>query len=250
MGNGVFKIINFSVLLKDILDIIYPNAGTCLLCGRELKKYSRMQICGYCRSMLYPLGDDVCRVCGRPVKSGSERCAECTNGNTYFNGASSVFQFTGLVQDAIYRLKYDGDISLAPLLGGFMAEKLKMKGWDIDLVIPVPLHPDRLSERGFNQSYLLSQEIGRECGIDVSDKVLERVLYTKSQVSLSRLERMANVKNAFRANDGDIVRNRSVLIVDDIMTTGATLNECCRAIRMFEPKNIYCLTAACPVYSK
>lgn len=250
MGNGVFEIINFSVLVKDILDIIYPKHDNCLLCKAELKKNRGLQICGYCRSMLRPLREDVCQVCGRPVKSGSGKCTECSNGKVYFKGAASVFEFSGLIQEAIYRLKYDGEADLALLLGAFMAEKFVEKGWDADLIIPVPLHPVRLSERGFNQSYLLSKEIGRECGIDVSDRILQRVVYTKSQVSLSRLERMLNVKNAFRADNGDDIRNRSILIVDDIMTTGATLNECSKAISMYNPKNIYCLAAACPVYAK
>lgn len=200
--------------------------------------------------MLRPIGEDVCRVCGKPVKSGSTVCSECRSGKVYFRGAASVFEFSGLMQEAIYRLKYDGEVNLAPLLGAFMAEKLVEKGWDIDLIIPVPLHPDRLSERGFNQSYLLSKEIGRECGIDVSDSILKRVVYTKSQVSLSRLERMFNVKNAFHADNGDDIKNKSILIVDDIMTTGATLNECSKAISIFSPESIYCLTAACPIYAK
>lgn len=250
MGNGVSKIIDFSMLIKDILNIIYPEAPGCLLCGRELKNYREMQICGYCKSMLFPIGEDVCQVCGRPVKDDMEKCLECRKGKVYFNEASSVFEFSGLIQDAIYRLKYDGDVNLAPLLGKFMAEKLIKKGWNIDLIIPVPLHPDRLSQRGFNQSFLLSTIIGREAGINVSDKILERVVYTESQVSLSRLERMLNVKNAFRASGEDKIKDRSILIVDDIMTTGATLNECSRAIRIYNPKNIYCLTLACPVYAK
>lgn len=250
MGNGVFEIIKLSVLVKDVLDIIYPAADKCLLCKAELKKNRGLQICGYCRSMLIPLREDVCEVCGRPVRGSSMMCAECSSGNVYFDGAASVFEFRGLIQEAIYRLKYDGEVDIAPLLGNFMAEKLIEKNWDVDLIIPVPLHPDRLSERGFNQSYLLSEEIGRECGIGVSDRILKRVVYTKSQVSLSRPERMLNVKNAFHVEHGDDAKGRSILIVDDIMTTGATLNECSRAISIFNPKNIYCLTAACPVYAK
>jgi predicted amidophosphoribosyltransferase len=115
--------------------------------------------------------------------------------------------------------------------------------------MPVPLHPGRMKERGFNQSYLLAYIIGYECGIDVREGLLKRIRYTDSQVSLSRLERIFNVKDAFDASAYEI-QGKSVLIVDDIMTTGFTLNECSKAIRGYSPKNVYCLAAACPFHQK
>ena len=154
------------------------------------------------------------------------------------------------LQSAIYRLKYDGDRDIASVLGKFMARELDQRNWRPDVIIPVPLHLDRLNERGFNQSELLAATIGRESGIDVATGVLTRKKYTESQVSLTRLERRQNVRGVFEADGSRTIKDKSVLVVDDIMTTGATLNECSRALKGLDPASIYCLSAATPSYVK
>jgi Predicted amidophosphoribosyltransferases len=252
MGNGVSKINNLSGFLKDFLNLLYPERLNCIFCGKPLKRYNEYTACGYCRSMLKFTGERTCRVCGRILMEDYEKdtCSDCLNSSPYFDGACSVFIFEGIIQAALYRLKYDGDTGIAPVIGKYMAKRLIQTGWPVDLIIPVPLHDRRLAERRFNQSYLLSLEIGRECGVSVSDTVLKRIRHTESQVSLSKLDRTLNVRGAFDIADRNSVEGRSILIVDDIITTGATLNECSKAIRGYGAKNVYCLAAASPIYAK
>lgn len=203
-------------------------------------------------SVLPFLQGRLCNRCGRPLLrwDGAKECSECTSRETYFDGGVSIFEFGGIIQTVVYRLKFDGDREAAGALGKFMASGLKGKDWDIDAIMPVPLHEQRLAERGYNQSYLLAMEIGRECGIDVLDGVLSRIKHTESQTSLSRLERMKNVKDAFMVMDTRYVRGKSILIVDDIMTTGSTLNECSKVLKYHGADKVHCITAACPYHVK
>jgi ComF family protein len=148
----------------------------------------------------------------------------------------------------IYRLKYGGEKEISSALGMLMAEILAAKGWSIRAIVPVPIHPFRLAERGYNQSLLLAEEIGRECGIDVSDSVLVRNRNTMSQTQMPARERLANVRGAFGPGEDRRTVKGPLLLVDDIMTTGATLNECSRVLREMGAQKVYCLTAACPLY--
>lgn len=235
--------------MKNILDFIYPHELSCMLCKKKAEGMGENEICGHCMSMMPFIGDNTCIRCGRPINSEYEGsiCKECSSDIIYFDNACPVFEFSGLAQAALYRLKYDGDIDIAPAIGRIMADKIKERKWDIDIVIPVPLHKDRLNERGYNQSLLLASEIGRELGIDVQDGILKRERYTESQVTLSRLQRIHNVRRAFAASDSALIKGRKFLIVDDIMTTGATLNECSRILKECQAKKVYCVTAACPL---
>lgn len=252
MGNGVLTIGWFADIFKSMLDMIYPEKMNCIFCRAPLQRYNDYQLCGLCMSLLPFLSGDTCSKCGKPLDRGSSHgiCSDCADIDVYFDGAASVFEYAGIIQSAIYRLKYDGDRDIASVLGKFMARELDQRNWRPDVIIPVPLHLDRLNERGFNQSELLAATIGRESGIDVATGVLTRKKYTESQVSLTRLERRQNVRGVFEADGSRTIKDKSVLVVDDIMTTGATLNECSRALKGLDPASIYCLSAATPSYVK
>jgi ComF family protein len=252
VGNGVFEIGIILNFLRGMVDMAYPPKTRCLSCGNPLKNYNEYYICNYCKTSLPFISGFICKKCGRPLEEETNSdglCGECAMRVTYFDEAAAVFEFSGAIQDMLHRLKYEGETDIASSIGKFMAWKLKKENWHIDVIAPVPLHTDRMKERGFNQSYLLASTIGWECGIDVSEGLLKRKRYTESQVSLSRLERIFNVKDAFDASESEI-EGKSVLVVDDIMTTGSTLNECSKAIRGYSPKNVYCLAAACPFHQK
>jgi len=194
----------------------------------------------------------LCRLCGDPLQEGEDGglCSSCRDGDVYFDGAASVLQFDGIVQAALHRLKYENDLDAAVPLGRYMAYKLKKLNWHVDIILPVPLHVERLKERGYNQSCLLAREVGRECSIDVMDNLLFRKRYTESQVHLSRNERIANVRGAFDIAGTKEVAESSILVIDDIMTTGATLNECSRLLKKYGARKVYCLTAARPIHLK
>lgn len=200
--------------------------------------------------MLQYLPDSVCKMCGRPLQEGYDdsQCSQCKNTAIYFDKSVCVFEFSGIVQAALHKLKFEGEREIAETMGKFMADKLMKQKWKIDIILSVPLYNKRLEERGYNQSYLLACEIARECSMDAADGVLERCRHTKSQVGLSRSERAHNVRDAFSVREKKRINGKSVLIVDDIMTTGATLNECSKAVRDGGAREVYCIAAACPFH--
>lgn len=139
--------------------------------------------------------------------------------------------FEGPVREAVHRLKYRGQRALAEPLGGLMADWWERRGAEVDLIVPVPLHPKRLRERGYNQAALLAKVMARHVGRPLADDgVLVRVRHTRSQMELGEAQRRRNVIGAFRADEVG-VRGRRVLLVDDVCTTGATLEACTDALR-------------------
>lgn len=148
-------------------------------------------------------------------------CSATTERATTDEGA---FVYGGAITEAIVRLKYRQRSDLAGRLGKAMAAHAPR---NVDLVVPVPLHPMRAVERGFNQSALLARPIARKLGVPLGARVLERLRDTPRQTAQKRAERFMNVKAAFRCREPHAVRGKRVLVVDDVRTTGATLAECC-----------------------
>ena len=238
-------------ILDGIIEIIYPEQERCAFCRLSGANVNKFGLCRYCTASLSFLSGSVCRKCGRPVEDERESlCPECKDGRTDFDGGLSVFEFTGIVKDMLHSLKYGGNTEIAHSLGKFMALRLMKKGWKIDMIMPVPLYPDKIRQRGYNQSYLISAEIGHECGIRVYDDVLIRKKNTQSQTTLTKYERMYNVRGAFDTVRNKIIYRRAILVVDDVMTTGATLNERSRGLKKNGAGKVYCITAACPIFFK
>lgn len=145
--------------------------------------------------------------------------------------AATLYEADGTIRQAILLFKYGGRLSLGRHLGRLMVEVADrlLDPREFDLLIPVPLHPKREQERGFNQATLLAKEVGRGCGLPVGRRLLRRVRATEAQRG-ARKEREANVKGAFRVDRPEKVNGRRVLLIDDVFTTGATVSECAKAL--------------------
>ena len=146
--------------------------------------------------------------------------------------ARAVGYYEGPLQESIHRWKYEGKIHLTPFFGRWMAEEL-FNYWDADipdLLVPVPLHVQRLRERGFNQALLLVRELSRCTGIPYLNGILRKKRATVPQVQLSGSERERGVRGTFEVFEKESVEERWILLVDDVFTTGATVNECARVL--------------------
>jgi ComF family protein len=187
----------------------------------------------------------LCPRCGRPYPPGnsSHYCADCLEGKPFYHQARAVFLYRGVLADAVQRFKYGGDIHLAEPLGRFW-DLSEWKGKRFDFLVPVPLHPSRLRERGFNQALLLGKVIAAKEGIKILSRTLRRVRRTRPQVELGLKERKENVWQAFAVRDPSPIRGKSILLVDDVLTTGATVNECAKVLKKAGAEEVWVWTLA------
>ncbi len=199
----------------------------CPLCRQELAAGNG--VCESCERALPQLPDDRCPLCGgaRGQAGLLEICRQCaeSGGHPWYRGVSA-FPFQGLAREAIHRFKYQKQTFLAPFLAARMVEAWRKYGAPArpQLIVPVPLHWSRLWQRGFNQSALLAEFIGKGLQLPVCH-ALSRKRRTSQQAGLSREERGKNLKNAFHIRKAATIRNQSILLIDDVLTTGNTLQE-------------------------
>lgn len=191
----------------------------------------------------------VCRRCGKPLRGAPDlvfTCIPCRHRRTSFSCARAAGIYDGPLRDAIHALKFGRCQALAEPLGRLMAEVAATDSrLRADLVVPVPLHPRRRRERGFNQAELLADEMAAYLRLPVQADLLRRARPTKSQIELSRGARRDNVRAAFAA-DGRCGPGR-VLLVDDVMSTGFTAGECARTLRAAGAREVAVVTAALAV---
>jgi competence protein ComFC len=212
-----------SDLKRVALDLLFPR--WCIGCGREGDF-----ICRACRRSLPVITPPTCPKCGRP-QSQAVICPGCTDEPGEIDGIRSPFVFDGVIRQAIHELKYRNLRALAPSLAGMLYDYLVENPVAGDVLVPVPLHPKRRRERGYNQSALLARELGRLSGLSVTENCLVRHSYTVPQArSAGVRERQKNVANAFTCLDGRL-NGRQVILIDDVSTSGATIYACAAAIK-------------------
>lgn len=221
------------------LDLLFPPKTSCIVCNASIKSG---YLCDRCKASLEIINGKRCRICGKPLKEG-EICSDCLKTPHYFKQNVSPFEYEGIVKELIAKFKYFNERHLASFFADYMADAVKNMGWNIEVIVPVPLHRIRLDERGYNQSELLARELSYRLNIFMS-KALRRVKNTTTQTALHREERMENVKGAFKVTYKDTIEGKNVLLVDDVLTTGATLDECAKALKENGAKEVYVVTIA------
>ena len=202
-------------------NVIFPPH--CVVCGR-----GGAWLCAECQETFAPISRPLCERCGHPITCGT-LCSRCQVQPLAIDSIRSVYRFEGALRDSLHEFKYDGVKVLAKPFGRMMGDYLDANPVPSDVVIPVPLHKRRLRTRGYNQSALLAREIALSVGLLWDTKALVRQRETAPQVSLSKLQRRTNVDGAFVCID-ESLRQRRVLLVDDVCTTGATLEACATAL--------------------
>ena len=222
-------------LFWQSIDLIFPPA--CAGCGKIGFRW-----CPDCQKQVEILGDEVCPVCGDPQKTKA-KCWKCRNNQPPYRALRSWSVFNGPTREALHRLKYRRDLGLGDTLSERLIPFLVDLQWKIDLIVPVPLGSARLKERGYNQAALLAWPVAARLGIHYSSTALLRIKESKSQVGLSLAERRANVDGIFKAGSR-LVMGKSVLVIDDVTTTGATIESCAAALSQAGATDIYGLTFA------
>lgn len=206
--------------------------------------------CEACWSDLSPIHGPLCPSCGRPFgspealsASPEHACRSCRMEPPHFDQAIAAGTFEGQLREAIHLLKYRPARALGSPLAKWMSDQVRLVH-PLDVVMPVPLHPKRLRQRGFNQAVLLGQGVAERFGLLFSFDNLTRVRHTRPQVELTGRERTENVRNAFDIAQPARIEGKRVLLVDDVFTTGATLNECSRVLKQAGARSVTAFTLA------
>ena len=222
-------------LVGLVLDLLFPPR--CVACGRV-----DTWLCPECAAGLPRISGTVCVRCGLPLNPGA-LCTRCQKDPLRLEAIRSVTLFGGPVRAAIHLLKYRYVHGLAEPLGELLAGYWQAQSTPVDVIVPVPLHSGRQRRRGYNQAALLAHALGRRAGIRVDEGALRRVRRTASQMRLGAAERRLNVRGAFGCPDGRVLGQR-VLLIDDVCTTGATLEACADALRAAGAEAVWALTLA------
>jgi len=219
----------------QIIDWLYPPS--CCSCGKIGKL-----VCDDCFSNLLIPDINACFLCGEPQKK-TGICLRCRTHPPHFKSLRSLGYFTGPLRDAIHSLKYQRNLGLGEFFSTPLAQVIQRESWQIDLITAVPLNKKRRKERGYNQAEVLAKPVARKMGISYSSNLIQRIKDTNSQVGLSLQERQNNVADAFLAKP-DLVKSKNILIIDDVATTGSTMDACAKALMDVGTKNVFALTLA------
>jgi competence protein ComFC len=238
-------------LLSGLKDLIYPNC--CLICKNRIPPHGQQQfICCGCWDKIEKNSPPFCSRCGRHLdiqaieKNTCLNCSKCGI-NFCFDRAFSPCVYTGTVKNLVHEFKYSGKDYLGKPLGKLMNAFIRdyqLPIEHLDFIIPVPLHKSRKREREFNQAEILSREIGWTFGKKVLIDTLIRIKPTKTQTELTFQERCQNVEKSFFITKPELIRDTNLMLVDDVLTTGATSSEAARCLKNAGAQKVLLLTLA------
>jgi ComF family protein len=234
-------------MVFGLADILFPPR--CIICGGSPEERGKTPFCSECLTKVPFIRPPLCTCCGLQFTgagSVNHLCVDCISKKPFFSTARALGIYDTILLDTIHLFKYSGRILIGELIGTVMAEHRydSLSIPEFSLIIPVPLHPKKLKERGFNQSLILGRQIAKKFSIPLDFGVLKRRIDTKPQVNLGKSERIKNVKGAFMVKEKERIEGEKVLLVDDVYTTGSTVNECARVLKEAKASDVAVLTLA------
>ncbi len=240
----------------SLFSVLFPS--DCRICGEPLFELSRLPVCRECLAAIRPIGEEVCSICGGrlfspyALESGEARCGMCLRIAPMFARAVAYGSYEAGLRDLIHLLKFEGVRPAAAVLGRMLAEAIsKLEApvpWSEVIVVPVPLHHAKRRQRGFNQAELIARAVLKNLAdparFRLYPRALERKRETASQVGLTSHQRRVNLRGAFVVAEPQNVKDKEVLLVDDVYTTGATVSECARVLLRAGASKVYVATVA------
>ncbi|MDR1498953.1 MAG: ComF family protein [Rickettsiales bacterium] len=244
MTNGSVAIGVVRKVLDLILDVLYPHK--CPSCRKIVRSEG---FCPDCWKKLKFIGNPHCVICGKPLDVNIDYellCAECQRKKYYFNRSLSVFVYNDTIAKAIFQFKFYQKTFLAGFLAKFLLAKYSEIHHTIDFIVPVPLHVKKLRRRGYNQAFLLAKELSKLTDVPCIGNFLQKQTNTKPQVAIGREKRLTNLRSAFLLGEkyNKLVVGKNILIVDDVVTTGTTVNECAKVLKNNGAQMVFVLSLA------
>ncbi len=229
-------------IIKTAIQLLYPLH--CPVCDRIVRPWGE-KICPECLPKLKLLTPPWCMRCGKKLSEEAEFCSDCRTKEHVFLRGRALYEYDSAAA-SIYKFKYGGRREYAAFYGEQAAEYLGdfIRRVRPDGLVPIPLHPSRKAVRGYNQAELFAKEIGKKMGIPVYTKTLRRIKNTAPLKKLNPKERQNNLKKAFNISGNDVKLN-TIILVDDIYTTGSTMDEAARTLKAAGAENIYFVALAC-----
>lgn len=226
-------------ILHHFLNLLYPRH--CPVCHKILKDQKRL-ICPACAGKLQAIRSPYCLKCGRPVKEEEECCADCRKRSHVFTEGRGIFLYDEKMKESLMRYKYHGHREYGDFYAAAMCRYARkdILRWAPDVIVPIPLHRKKQRQRGFNQAEYLAERISTFYGIPAACRLLKKTKATRSQKKLSASERRSNLKGAFYA-EGEL-HGKTVLLIDDVYTTGSTMDAAAECLREKGAGKIYFLT--------
>lgn len=229
-----------------LLDVFLPPI--CHICHSFIPNSGKLHICPVCLAGLKPVLSPFCPVCGIPFPGagGDHLCGACLGSLPAFDRAVAAFHYEGAIRELIHAFKYNQKSRLRYPLALLTLDGLGdlVKGHEPHLIIPVPLHRSKLRQRGYNQAVLLGQVLSRQLALPMLTDALIRTRRTEPQIELSGAERRLNVKGAFTVKKTALIEERRILLLDDVMTTGSTLDECAKELKKAGASSVIAVTIA------
>lgn len=226
-------------LIELALNFVYPRC--CPVCHGVLRGQDRL-LCPSCAGKIRPVEGARCFRCGKPVKPEQEYCRECSGRTRSFDQGMGIFFYDEIWRRSMVRYKYYGCREYGDFYARamFLYGKEALKRWKPDVMVPVPLHPQKQRTRGFNQAEYLAEGLKKFTGIPVDTSLLQKIKNTKSQKKLSASMRRKNLQEAFRASPR--AAGKRILLIDDVYTTGSTMDAAAACLKGCGAKRVYFMT--------
>ena len=229
--------------MRKLFNLLFPEDYSCLICSQDIF-YNKYSICKNCEKHLPYLTGRLCLRCSEPLVSLGNYCKNCKSKKIIVDKAIAPFYYKDSIASLIMDLKYNNKKYTAKSMAMYMADCFNNNHLFADYIVPVPICEKRLKQRGFNQSEEIANELSKLLKMKVKTEVLKRVKETPTQTNLDYHERQVNLKDAFKAYKPKLIKDKTVLIIDDVYTTGATVTECSKELKSAGAKCVYVLTFA------
>lgn len=217
-----------SIILESILNIFFPRNLKCIFCNKEINDGDIYSLCEECKTKVSFIKGNVCKFCGRNTKNG-DICLECEKNRYYFNNGISILEYNDISKKLILNLKYNKKTYISYYFGKMIYDKLVLDDLlDFDIITFVPSSKKKKRKRGYNPSELVAKYVSRFSGIPYK-KLLIKEKDTIELKNLNRMQRKLTVKDSFKIKEVDLHIDKC-LVIDDVFTTGSTINECSRTL--------------------